>query len=541
MQPLTNLRQAFAGAEGTLRLLRELVVLLACLLVFRHGDVLGFQQIGDKYSAGLLNLAVGVAGLYPSGARDEMLVITVDDETLAAAHQAYPPDHAFHARMLEQILRYRPRAIMLDITFETDRGEGTQRLLEVLANRDPSIPIYVAADRSTGEGDRGILPAFAKLVTPVDVQRAIDAARADRYCLVPATTRDHLCWGDEAELDDALPTPRVRHLSAAYQIYLDFCRDHPERTCRRDAPAPEVIEWPLRADRFELLWGYYPPPAVGANDDRTECGIDDRSFWAAARSYGTTLLAFLQDGVDAVRQVCPYTPSVSALAFLAEGRPKLKLRPAGPSVASTSAAKERRAATLSDSVKDRYVFYGFAMQGSPDVIRPPTHVALPGVFLHAMALDNLLTFGDHYKSDVARLGDGWRLSASAINLILFGAVYGIFFVRRVFGPEAFAPFGALPRLLGTWWGGLLFLFLLGAVLTRLLDLAPLNWMGIFGLAAIGQGLAASLLERVTRGFTWSGLALAWAGQRLARLPRPRRPSPAAPDAGKIAPDRGDRP
>ena len=45
-----------------------------------------------------------------------------------------------------------------------------------------------------------------------------------------------------------------------------------------------MIEWPLRADRFELLWGYYPPPAVGANDDRTECGIDDRSFWAAARS-----------------------------------------------------------------------------------------------------------------------------------------------------------------------------------------------------------------------------------------------------------------
>ena len=80
-----------------------------------------------------------------------------------------------------------------------------------------------------GESDRGILPEkFAKLVTPWSMfQRAIDAGASGP--LLPRArddTRPSL-WGDEAELDDALPTPRVRHLSAAYQIYLDFCRDHP--------------------------------------------------------------------------------------------------------------------------------------------------------------------------------------------------------------------------------------------------------------------------------------------------------------------------
>lgn len=538
---LTKLRQEFAGADGTLRLLRELLVLLICLLVFRHGDLFGFGQTGDKYSAGLLNLAVSMAGLYPSSARDEMLVITVDDDTLAAAHQSYPPDHAFHAQMLEKILRYQPRAIMLDITFETDRGEGTRKLLEVLAKRDPGIPIYVAADRPAQDGDPGILPALSKLVTQVDVQRAIDTSRSDRYCLVPAATRDHLCWGDDAEPADSLPTPFARRLSAAYQIYLDFCKGHPERVCRRDAPAPTVVEWPLRATRFELLWGYYPPPAIGPNRGRSECGIDDGSFGASIRGYGATLLDFLQNGVNALRSVCPYTPSVSALAFLAEDRPKLKLRPASPGDGGTAAAKARARTDLASDVKGRFVFYGFALKGSPDVIRPPTHVALPGIFLHAMALDNLLTYGDHYKSDMARLGGGWRLPAATVNLLLFVTVYGVFFFRRVLGPDAFAPLGALPRLLSTWWGGLLFLFLLGALLTRVLDLAPLNWMGIFGLAAIGQGLAASLLERVTRGFTWSGLALAWAGRRLAQLPKSRQDWREKRARRTMAPEMGDRP
>jgi hypothetical protein len=44
----------------------------------------------------------------------------------------------------------------------------------------------------------------------------------------------------------------------------------------------------------------------------------------------------------------------------------------------------------------RYVFYGGNFAMADDLITPPTHEPVPGVFLHAMALDNLLQSQGEY-------------------------------------------------------------------------------------------------------------------------------------------------
>jgi CHASE2 domain-containing sensor protein len=50
-------------------------------------------------------------------------------------------------------------------------------------------------------------------------------------------------------------------------------------------------------------------------------------------------------------------------------------------------------------MKDRIVLIGVSLPSSMDTVPTPIHERLPGVFFHAMALDNLLTFGDAYPTE----------------------------------------------------------------------------------------------------------------------------------------------
>jgi hypothetical protein len=52
---------------------------------------------------------------------------------------------------------------------------------------------------------------------------------------------------------------------------------------------------------------------------------------------------------------------------------------------------------VQDALKGRTVFYGGAFEFTGDLISSPVYADLPGVYLHAMAHDNLVTFGQQYK------------------------------------------------------------------------------------------------------------------------------------------------
>ena len=56
---------------------------------------------------------------------------------------------------------------------------------------------------------------------------------------------------------------------------------------------------------------------------------------------------------------------------------------------------------LRDSIAGRVVFYGTDLAGTGDIINSPLHDKIPGVYLHAMAYDNLVTYGDNWKRHVA--------------------------------------------------------------------------------------------------------------------------------------------
>ena len=77
-------------------------------------------------------------------------------------------------------------------------------------------------------------------------------------------------------------------------------------------------------------------------------------------------------------------------------------------------------------LRDAVVLYGADLAGLADTVVPPTHVKLPGVYLHAMAFDNLLTDqGDYRRSLGDKIGSFWEM---VINVVVaavsaFATVY----------------------------------------------------------------------------------------------------------------------
>jgi CHASE2 domain-containing sensor protein len=53
--------------------------------------------------------------------------------------------------------------------------------------------------------------------------------------------------------------------------------------------------------------------------------------------------------------------------------------------------------TLNEFIADKFVFIGASVPGYNDFANSPVHGLSSGVYMHAMALDNFLSFGSHYK------------------------------------------------------------------------------------------------------------------------------------------------
>jgi hypothetical protein len=69
-------------------------------------------------------------------------------------------------------------------------------------------------------------------------------------------------------------------------------------------------------------------------------------------------------------------------------------------------------------IKGRYVFYGGDLAALGDYINPPTHMRLPAIYLHAMALDNLLAYRGHYKHEQMILDETY-FPRRVVDLALF--------------------------------------------------------------------------------------------------------------------------
>ena len=383
---------------------------------------------------------------YDQTGQDRTLVVLFREENLATLRESFPISYARHAEVLEALALYEPSAVFVDFAFIDKRpGQDVAVLSEAICGLQATgVAVYLAASPLAGKaGGDGLRDGLDRsCFTPVDVQ--MDAETGVSGVLTYRACKSTA----SCEAPGLLWTPAFK--IAAPQVGL----------ARADAQQMEII-WGNRVSKLNESW--------------MDCASD-----------GTLvhLRQMLKENPLASKRKCPHTNTISVVHLLGRFDQKLK----------------------DEVVKGRTVFYGGSFEMAGDRVISPVFDDLPGVYLHAMAYDNLLTFRRDYKRAEQH---GLSLSRVVNGLLLLFTIVLLLLVDK---PPAFARrlLGRLgtvsPRL--KWAtlavaGGCVALtaFTRTSVLAILL-LVPL----LLGVVAVLH-LAATHPERrpSARQFLWSGL------------------------------------
>lgn len=370
-------------------------IALAAALPYVIGEELTVRGVARIY-APLVGVDRGTEG------RDAVSVLLIDDKSLQNAQQTWPASYGYYARLLDSLALYRPRAVFIDVVFASRRDDASiERLVNATCRaRAAGTLVYLAVRRS----ETGSFPLRAELqdvvprcIEPVAIEYDPDTLDqiAWNYRIQPELTQDGASLHSVAatiyrDLGGALPTQG----HAALAINWGY------------RPANSGIEW-LVADQREHA-GQATEAAHGDTAGQAANPVnatsDGATFSPYCRQPGNPLYETLPPALrnhwnpDAFKPVCVFHETLY------------------PADLSTSSEDEER--RLTALLRDRVMMIGTALQGSNDRVTSPLHGSVPGVYLHAAALDNLLHYGDHYKRTVhlGGHGDGLRV----LVLLIFG-------------------------------------------------------------------------------------------------------------------------
>ena len=304
-------------------------------------------------------------------------VVLWTDKMLRASGKAWPIRMEDHARVLETILPMQPRGVLVDLFFLDDpeiRGDTTlQDLIDVICD------YHEASETESGTRLYLIKPGASPDTKDSGTESGSDP-------LIAGT----LTSGVEQECGLDLTTPGE---SGAVRLVSAELSHSPSRIYPKHGAAVEMFSSDSGLEDFHIFW------ANSANQmflDRERCmtgasgfpGNVMEVFSAVTRQTADSLM----DRAPATPP-CPYAPVISAHVVHC-----LRTAPAGEPLAPDRQAcglnREQHAA-VAGALRDKYVIYGAELHGLGDIYDVPIHdgYRLSGVFVHAMALDNLLETG----------------------------------------------------------------------------------------------------------------------------------------------------
>ncbi|SDC70921.1 CHASE2 domain-containing protein [Paraburkholderia lycopersici] len=346
------------------------------------------QLFGEEFATRKAASAYApVAGqAYGNGSRDAISVMLIDDASLAQAGQTWPASYGYYARLLDALGSYKPRAVFFDIMFRDARPDPTLALFaqRLCALRAAGTRVFLAGTPD----EAGVLR----------VRAGLDELRGRCFEPVAIGFRpdeiDKLAWTYPLEAPGGEGLARR---SAALAIYDDLAKQP-----IADASAPMALSWGLSpaADGMRSLARHEPEEggeAHNAHDAQTSRELYCRPDHGLLEivPFGLRELLFH----DAEKPVCVYHETVYAYDF--------------------ANADDEGEALLERALTGRVVMIGTARAYSNDYVISPIHGRIPGVYLHAMALDNLYTYGSSYKHAAAL-----ALRADRDHLHLFMLVLG---------------------------------------------------------------------------------------------------------------------
>ena len=347
------------------------LLLAAVALFFLNLNVFGTASVSKRFSQDLVYAWFGnESWLYPrpaavaappGAAAPRVVVVMVDERALALRGARWPAPLQFHAQFLAELEVLRPRAILLDfLLIDPAPPEDICALLAVGARlRQDGSALYLAVtgledltalDAAGCRDATGVRVHASQLFTPVSVQRQVDGSDfvSRRYPF-------------EQRADGAPPGSGLA--SAAVRIYCDTGGAPAACLARLTAAqAPDAgfeLAWSPAGDSFNQRWSQVP------------C-LESLS----------PVRAILNQPALPRETPCPPVATLFATALLS------------PAEDPALGAANEELFRLADR---SFLLVGGNFRGTGDLITTPLHTLLPGVYYHAVALENLLAFDGRPK------------------------------------------------------------------------------------------------------------------------------------------------
>lgn len=356
-------------------------------VVFRMVDPFGLHHASVRHANEMS--ARTLAPFYASAAQDRIAVVLIDEATLRARGMAWPPPHAYYAEMLRRILRGNPRAVYVDLLTVDERGTAAEHdaVRENLAAEIAAsgVPVFFAQDAPGNPGVFATVPGLRFATAGWQRSEGYPLSIAPAQVIGAPEDMRVAC-------DAATAVPSV-----ALALYDAACRAPVSggklpAGCTEPASALQDRCAPLW-----VLWGLNPPPPLPTGDRIEGCDPVGASGAGLRHEIGQLLAmvardfraGFSPESFEETRQRCPFTLTV----------PEQRL--------------DRDTVSL---LRDRVVLVGANLAGMDDSVVSPVHSRLPGVYLHAMALDNLMHFGNAHPRPAGE-GLGWTVASLLVAFL----------------------------------------------------------------------------------------------------------------------------
>ena len=416
----------------------------------------GFSDLTQRYTQDVADLLITGPFFYPATGRDHVSVALIDDQAVSHLQMPWPWSYGAQARALDTLLALKPRAVVVDILFVDPRKDDTLSELvdEIHRFQKVGVPLYFEASPDSSASEPGLRSELAATgVRVLDPTILVNQGVVRQY---PATGR---CFGANSPSG---PCP-----SLALAVYRDIFPHMP----------PVAVN-----GLMELVWGTRSHPlnrkwmrATDENGVSHSCSEAD-SMSGLRRAW----LAFFDP--SAVRSSCPYTGVIPVEALL-QGKDD---------------------ADIDALAHNRVIFYGASLEGAQDKSFTPVNGLLANVFVHAMALDNLITFNGRPEQNTVVIAgtplDGNTVQMIAIlpvNLILCWMHMRRLKARRkrAVGQRSAPAEYLFDKIVQSLWHWLSFALGLGVglALTLAAGLSVANWVEV---VFVSVALAAMLLVGV---------------------------------------------
>ncbi len=327
----------------------------------------GFSDLTQRYAQDVSNLLISGPHLYPTTGRDQVSVALIEEESLHTLQMPWPWNYSAHKQVLDAILAYKPKAVVVDFLFVDSRPDASLPDLvdEIARYKKAGVPLYFEGGTDLPYGESPLRPELANTGVPIlDPTINVYDGVVRQY-----PTTGH-CFNAKGLAAGDCPSLALRVFSDVY---------------------PKTPLVPLK-DKIELVWGTKTEPTnlkwrKYHDEDGVEhpCTVQTGFILRIWRAFFDKSTA---------QNLCPYNGIVPVESLI----------------------RGDQDPDVTNLLTNRVVFYGASLEGAQDKSYTPVNGLQANVFVHAMALDNLISFNGDPEQNVVTIA-GTTLSSNEAQML----------------------------------------------------------------------------------------------------------------------------